>query len=217
MEPAQDQTAGRPRIYLAGPMIFYPDPETTFDQMKAICRRHGLLGVSPLDNQNGLEGKSTDRALLEQVITADMELMDTLDGGLFCLDGFRRSPEMDPGTAFEVGYMRALKKPLAGWTSDPRDYPAKVRDYFRDTFGLALVATEPGSKGATSGTTRDPDGILVHSENCLQNAMIDVGIATAGGQVFGHASWGAAFSQAATALAAQIVASSSQAGGGGRP
>jgi nucleoside 2-deoxyribosyltransferase len=205
MEPAQDLTARGPRIYLAGPMVFYPDPETIFHRMKAICRRHGLLGVSPLDNQIGLEGRSPDRALLEQIVRADMELMDTLDGGLFCLDGFRRSPEMDPGTAFEIGYMRALKKPLAGWTGDPRDYPAKVRDHFQDTFGLKLVTAEPGAKGGTSGTMRDPDGILVHSQGCLQNAMIDFGIATAGGQVFGHSDWETAFNQAAAALAARMV------------
>lgn len=205
MEKSQDLTARGPRIYLAGPMVFYSDSDTTFRRMKAICRRHGLRGVSPLDNQIGLEGRSPDRALLEQIVRADMELMDTLDGGLFCLDGFRRSPEMDPGTAFEIGYMRALKKPLAGWTGDPRDYPAKVRDHFQNTFGLTLVAAQPGAKGGTSGTTRDPDGILVHSQGCLQNAMIDIGIATAGGQVFGHSDWETAFSQAAAALAARMV------------
>ena len=95
MEPTQD-LARRPRIYLAGPMVFYPDPETTFRRMKAICHHHGLLGVSPLDNQLGLEGKSPDRALLEQIVKADMELMETLDGGLFCLDGFRRRPKWIP-------------------------------------------------------------------------------------------------------------------------
>jgi nucleoside 2-deoxyribosyltransferase len=205
MERAQDLTAGGPRIYLAGPMVFYPDPTTTFLRMKAICRLHGLLGVSPLDNQIGLEGKLPNRALLEQIVRADMELMDTLDGGLFCLDGFRRSPEMDPGTAFEIGYMRALQKPLAGWTSDPRDYPAKVHDYFRYTFGLKLVTAEPSARGGTSGTMRDPDGILVHSEGCLQNAMIHFGIATGGGQVFGHSDWETAFSQAAAALADRMV------------
>jgi nucleoside 2-deoxyribosyltransferase len=195
----------RPRIYLAGPMVFYPDPETTFHRMKAICRRHGLIGISPLDNQIGLEGIPAGRTLLEKIVKADIELMDTLDGGLFCLDGFRRSPEMDPGTAFEIGYMRALKKPIAGWTSDPRDYPAKVRDYFRDTFGLMLVAAQPGAKGGTSGTMRDPDGMLVHSQGCLQNAMIDFGIATEGGQVFGHPDWEMAFSQAAAALASRTL------------
>jgi nucleoside 2-deoxyribosyltransferase len=202
MDPTRDLIARGPRIYLGGPMVFYPDPETTFRRMKAICRHHGLLGVSPLDNQIGLEGKSPDRALLEQIVKADMELMDTLDGGLFCLDGFRRSPEMDPGTAFELGYMRALQKPLAGWTSDPRDYPAKVHDYFQNTFDLKLVAAEPGAKGGTSGRMRDPDGILVHSQGCLQNAMIDIGITTGGGDLFGHSDWETAFSQAAAALAA---------------
>jgi nucleoside 2-deoxyribosyltransferase len=194
-----------PRIYLAGPMVFYPDPEKTFHRMKAICRDHGLIGISPLDNQTGLEGILPDRALLEKIVRADIELMDTLDGGLFCLDGFRRSPEMDPGTAFEVGYMRALRKPLAGWTSDPRDYPAKLCDYFRDTFGLPLVNAEPGAKGGTSGPMRDPDGILVHSQGCLQNAMIDIGIATVGGRVFGHPDWETAFSQAAAALASRTA------------
>ena len=113
---------------------------------------------------------------------------------------------MDPGTAFEIGYLRALKKPIAGWTSDPRDYPVKVSDHFQRTFGLALVTTEPGAKGGTSGTMRDPDGMLVHSQGCLQNAMIDVGIATAGGQVFAHPDWEAAFDQAATCLSGLLPA-----------
>ena len=189
-----------PRIYLAGPMVFDPAPEAIFTRMKELCRRHGLTGVSPLDNQLGLEGLTPGRALLEKIVRADIELMDTLDGGLFCLDSFRRSPEMDPGTAFEVGYMRALKKPLAGWTRDPRPYPAKVRDHFENTFGLKLTDATPNTKGGTSGTLRDPDGILVHSQDCLQNAMIDFGIATSGGQVFADPDWETAFEQAATCL-----------------
>ncbi|HEY4041111.1 MAG TPA: nucleoside 2-deoxyribosyltransferase [Rhodopila sp.] len=189
------------RVYLAGPMVFYPDPDTTFQQMKAICRRHGLTGVSPLDNQLGLEGLAPDRALLEKIVKADIELMDRLDGGLFCLDGFRRSSEMDAGTAFEVGYMRALKKPMAGWSRDPRHYPAKVKDHFETTYSLTLISAKPGVTGGTSGTMRDPDGILVHSEACLQNAMIDFGITTTGGQVFAQSDWEIAFDQAAACLA----------------
>jgi nucleoside 2-deoxyribosyltransferase len=189
------------RIYLAGPMVFYPDPEATFRRMKRICQRHGLTGISPLDNQMGLEGMPPDRALLEKIVQADIDLMERLDGGLFCLDAFRRSSEMDPGTAFEVGYMRALNKPMAGWTSDPRDYPTKVRAYFETTFGQNLITTEPGTKGGTSGTTRDPDEILVHSQGCVQNAMIHIGI----GHVFGHPDWETAFGQAAAHLASRMV------------
>jgi nucleoside 2-deoxyribosyltransferase len=196
---------GNPRVYLAGPMVFYADPEPSFRRMKDICRRHGLEGVSPLDNQIGMEGMAPDRNLLERIVRADIELMETLDGGLFCLDGFRRSPEMDAGTAFEVGFMRALKKPIVGWSCDPRDYPSKVRDHFQNTFGLKLADADPGAKGGASGTMRDPDGILVHSEGCLQNAMIDFGIATGGGQVFGHLEWETAFDQAAACMAALLA------------
>jgi nucleoside 2-deoxyribosyltransferase len=196
------------RVYLAGPMVFLPDPEAIFARMKAICRRHGLEGLSPLDNQMGLEGLAPDRPLLEQIVKADIALMETVAGGLFCLDGFRRAPDMDAGTAFEVGYMRALRKPIAGWSRDPRDYRSKVRDYFEQTFGMPLVSAEPGAKGGTSGTMRDPDGILVHSTGCLQNAMIDRGIATAGGQVFAHSDWEESFSQAAAHIARRIMYSS---------
>jgi nucleoside 2-deoxyribosyltransferase len=195
-----------PAIYLAGPTVFAPDPEHIFDQMKTICRRHGLLGVSPLDNQIGLEGLPPDRDLLRRIVRADLELMDRLDGGVFCLDGFRRSPEMDPGTAFEVGYMRALNKPIAGWTRDGRDYPAKVAAYFADTFGLTLAGTAAGATGGTSGTARDPDGILVHSAGCLQNAMIDCGIESAGGAVFADPAWEIAFEQAVRSVAKRFQA-----------
>lgn len=193
-----------PRVYLAGPMVFYSDPEAVFRRMKELCQRRGLTGVSPLDNQIGLEGLPLDRSLLERIVRADIELMDALDGGLFCLDPFRRSPEMDPGTAFEVGYMRALKKPIAGWTSDPRHYPAKVEDYFATTFGQPLVAAAAGPKGGTSGTARDPDGVLVHSQACAQNAMVDFGIITAGGRIFVDLNWETAFDQATAHLARHL-------------
>jgi nucleoside 2-deoxyribosyltransferase len=193
-------------VYLAGPMVFHPDSDSVFRRMKELCQRHGLVGVSPLDNQIGLEGMRPDRSLLERIVRADIELMDTLDGGLFCLDPFRRSPEMDPGTAFEAGYMRALKKPIAGWTRDPRHYPAKVEDYFATAFGLPVVAAAAGPKGGTSGTTRDPDGVLVHSLACVQNAMIDFGITTAGGRIFVDPDWETAFGQAAAHLAARLTA-----------
>ena len=204
MNPPPTPTKPGNRIYLAGPMVFLPDPEATFHVMKTICRRHGLEGVSPLDNQIGLEGLPLGESLLERIVKADIDLMRTLDGGLFCLDGFRRSPEMDAGTAFEVGYMRALGKPIAGWTSDPRDYPTKVRTYFETNFGLTLAIATPGLKGGTSGITRDPDGMLVHSEGCMQNAMIEFGIKTSGGQILAHADWELAFDRAAATLSGQL-------------
>jgi nucleoside 2-deoxyribosyltransferase len=193
-----------PRIYLAGPMVFLPDPDAVFARMKAICADHGLTGIAPLDNQIGLEGLAPGPELIRRIVQADIALMRSVDAGVFCLDGFRRGPEMDAGTAFEIGYMQALGKPLAGWTADPRSYPRKVGDHFAQVFGLALTETPANATGGTSGLTRDPDGMLVHSEGCVQNAMVHVGIELSGGIVAAAASWEEAFAAAVTSLRALV-------------
>lgn len=185
------------RVYLAGPTVFDPAPGPVFAAMKAVCARHGLEGVSPLDGQVALAGPP-GRALALRIVQADIALMRGVDAGVFCLDGFRRGPEMDPGTAFEIGFMHALGKPLAGWTRDPRDYPARVRDYFAEVFGLVLAEAVQG--GVASGAVRDPDGVLVHSEGCVQNAMTEMGIVLGGGAVHADADWLVAFEAAVVDL-----------------
>ena len=190
----------RPRVYLAGPMVFLPDPASIFARMRAICAEQGLTGLAPLDNQSGLQDLPPGPDLVRRIVRADIELMRLVDAGVFCLDGFRRGPEMDAGTAFEIGYMHALGKPLAGWTADPRPYPRKVRDYFSDVFNLGLTETRPGVIGGTSGLTRDPDGMLVHSEGCAQNAMVHIGIELSGGIVAADADWERAFTDAIARL-----------------
>ncbi len=188
-------------VYLAGPMVFEPDPAAIFAAMKRVCERHGLTGVSPLDNQIGLQADAPGKALAARIVAADIALMHRCDAGLVCLDGFRRGPEMDPGTAFEIGYMHALGKPLAGWTRDPRDYPERVRDFFATVFGLGL-ASAPG--GGQSGALRDPDGILVHSEGLLQNAMTQIGIERSGGAVHAHPDWLVAFEHGVADLRSRL-------------
>lgn len=195
---------GAPRIYLAGQMVFEPDPSAIFARMKAICSACGVVGVAPLDNQIGLESLLPGKHLLRRIVQADIALMETLEAGVFCLDGFRRAPEMDAGTAFEIGYMKALGKPIAGWTCDPRPYPDKVADFFRDVFSEPLVHADAGPVGGTSGMLRDPDGILVHSDGCVQNAMVHVGIELAGGTVVANPDWEVAFQGAITSIKRQL-------------
>ncbi len=196
----------RPRIYLAGPMVFYPDPEATFRAMKRICARYRLEGVAPTDNQIALQGIKPGKALIRDIVKADIALMDRMDTGLFCMDGFRRAPDMDPGTAFEIGYMAAQGKPLCGWTVEGRSYPVKIADYFKRVYGEPLRATPVNSKGGTSGDKRDPDGILVHSQGCVQNGMTQIGIELSGGKVFANADWRVAFDRAAAHLAKMLRA-----------
>jgi hypothetical protein len=191
----------RPTVYLAGPMVFDPDPAPVFARMKAICDEHGLEGIAPLDGQIGLEGMPPGPDLLRRIVAADIGLMQRADAGAFCLDPFRRGAEMDAGTAFEVGYMHALGKPLVGWTRDPRAYPDKVAALFPG----GLTTTGAGAQGGTSGSARDPDGVLVHSQGCVQNAMVHVGIERAGGTVVADRDWQVAFRGAVAALARRML------------
>jgi nucleoside 2-deoxyribosyltransferase len=190
-----------PRIYIAGPMVFYPDAEERFEQMKRILKDCGLEGCAPLDNQLGLESAAPGRDLARAIYQADEDLMRRVDGAIFNIDPFRRGVEMDAGTAFEVGFCRAMGLPLAGWTVDARPYPEKVRDFMKEAYRLDLAEGTPNASGATSGALRDADGMLVHSEGMYQNLMIEMGIEAASGKVFASPDWRTAFAQAGRCLA----------------
>jgi nucleoside 2-deoxyribosyltransferase len=186
----------KPLIYIAGPMVFYADAAGTFQSMKEIMAQYELLGAAPADNQKALEALEPGRELGMAIYRADVELMNTVDGAIFNLDPVRRGTEMDPGTAFEAGYCAARNLPMTGWTMDARPYPAKVRDFMKDVFQLPLTGTPGNLHGATSGTLRDADGILVHSEGLFQNLMIEMAIENGGGKVFADPDWREAFAQA---------------------
>ena len=93
------------RVYLAGDLVFRPDCLAIFERLRAICRNLGLEGVSPLDGQGAVAGLPSGEATILAIVAADRHLMDGCDGGLFCLDPFRRAADMDPGAAVEIGYM----------------------------------------------------------------------------------------------------------------
>ncbi len=135
------------------------------------------------------------------IVAVDRSLMDSCDGGLFCLDPFRRAADMDPGTAVEIGYMFAQGKPLCGYTIDGRTYPDKVAAYFTSAWNAKLQGRPPLAQGGSSGSLEDPDGMLVHSEGMVQNGMIEGFIRLSGGRVFADADFDEAFRQAATHLA----------------
>ena len=191
-------------VYLAGPTVFLPNAAEVFETMKSILAQHGLDGMAPIDNQIGLEQLDPGETLAEAIYLADEGLMRQVDAAIFNIDPFRRGTEMDAGTAFEVGYCKALGLPMTGWTTDGRTYPDKVKDYMKDVFGEDLLSVERNEKGGTSGSLRDPDGILVHSDGLYQNLMIQMAIEQAGGRAYADADWTKAFDLAAEHLSRLI-------------
>jgi nucleoside 2-deoxyribosyltransferase len=189
-----------PRVYLAGPMVFYPDPEATFEIMKLICRQEGLEGVAPVDGQVSLEGIAPGRDLYRRIVEADFRLMDACDAALVCLNPIHGAVEMDAGTAVEIGYLYARGKPMSGWTTETATFGERIRSHCGPT-----VTSEANETGATSGLERDARGLLVHSSELLQHGMAQMPIEMSGGRVFSAgAGWSRAFRNAAGDLAARL-------------
>lgn len=188
-----------PKVYLGGDTVFRRDAKQLFEAFKAICLKVGLHGVSPFDGQDEVEELTpgTETSLL--ISRLDRNLMDECAAGLFCIDPFRRAADMDPGTAVEIGYMTAQNKPIAGYTVDGRSYHEKVQSYFEQAWSSPLERHVPETD--EQPRYRDEDGMIVHSEGLLQNAMVEGFIRQSGGGIAVAESILEAFSAAAKDLA----------------
>jgi nucleoside 2-deoxyribosyltransferase len=114
-----------PKVYLAGPDVFLPDPAAHFELLRAKCRDRGLVGVSPFEGGVTLEGSGDDVA--ERIYVANIGLLRQCDAVLANLMPFRNATEPDSGTVFEVGFAVALGKPVVGYLPDRhRSYEEKV-------------------------------------------------------------------------------------------
>src|SRR5687767_1315317 len=116
-----------PRIYLAGPEVFLPDAIAMGARKAAMCATYGLAGVFPLDAQLGLAGLPKAEAA-RRISEANEGLMRSCDALIANLTPFR-GVSMDSGTAFEVGFMRALGRPVLGYTNVMDDYKARALIY----------------------------------------------------------------------------------------
>ena len=93
------------KVYLAGPDVFLPDALEIGRRKVEICRRHGLIGLYPLDNV--VDCAATDASL--EIFKANEAMMDQADAIIANLMPFR-GPGADAGTAYELGYMSARGK-----------------------------------------------------------------------------------------------------------
>lgn len=144
----------RAKVYLAGPGVFRADASAFGQLLLSACDVHGLVGLWPLDNEverdaggDRLRQANAIRLLNERQITiADAVIAD--------LSPFR-GPHMDCGTAYEVGFARALGKPVFAWSQDPRPLIGRMH---------RVLATEHGYT--------DTDGLAVENFDLGENLMI---------------------------------------------
>ncbi|MBO6836210.1 MAG: nucleoside 2-deoxyribosyltransferase [Alphaproteobacteria bacterium] len=161
-------------VYLAGPDVFHPDAVALGRRKKAICEEFGLTGVYPLDNDLPLDGLSPhDQGMT--IYRANIALMDGCDAAIANMTPFR-GPSCDAGTAFEIGYMRALGRPVFAYSnvaaafterSAGLDGYAVERFDMTDNLMLDGAVADSGSQPIT-GDAADPFTDLSVFRRCVE-------------------------------------------------
>lgn len=149
----------RPRIYLAGPEVFLEDAPEVGAHKRAVCDAVGLEGIFPLDAAIDLSGLGPVEAG-SAIGRANENLMRACDAVVANMTPFR-GPGMDGGTAFEMGFMKALGRPVFAYTNAHGDYAARVAA----CYGGDLPRD-------AEGRMRDPNGWIVEDFAMTDNLMM---------------------------------------------
>ena len=119
----------RKRIYLAGPEVFLPDAKSVGAEKKRLAAQAGFNGCFPLDTAVDLTGL-TNHARAARIYQACEDMMRTCDFAIANCTPFR-GVSMDSGTAYEIGFMRALGRPVFGYTCATGSLAARSESYRR--------------------------------------------------------------------------------------
>jgi len=123
--------------YLAGPDVFLPNAVAHAARKVEICRRFGLRGLPPLDQDVETAGKGLDvwRAIYEKDIGM-MERSDIIIANLTPFGG----ASADSGTLIEVGWFLGKGKPIFGYSNTSESFEHRMRRQLGD--GYAELAFE---------------------------------------------------------------------------
>jgi len=163
------------RIYLAGPDVFLPNAREVGKKKTEMCATLGLEGVFPLDTELDLSSLVSPQSKGYAISSANEELMRSCDCIIANLTPYRGA-SADVGTAFEVGFMRALGKPCFAYSNNAVPFFERV----------AVTLPEGYPRVDADGFThRDHEGNALENFNLIDNLMLDgaVHVSTGGGTI----------------------------------
>jgi len=166
----------RPKFYLAGPEVYFPDAIEIGREKKHICTEAGAEGLFPLDFELSLEEKSSKQDIAHRISASNEEMMRRSDCGIANLTPFRGA-NVDDGTAYEIGALVAQQKPVFGYANVTADERERIANFFG-----VQAETDP-----ETGRLRDPDHRFIEDFGLPVNLMLACGIERSGGKIFLHA------------------------------
>ncbi len=156
--PARTSSKRRNRLrcaYLAGPDVFLPNAADHAAAKLAICARHGLRGMPPL-NDDDLLALPPEQAW-RAIFAKDLAMMEAADLVIANLTPFRGA-SADAGTLVELGWFLGSGKPIFAYsnTATPfaersRAVPDPLPGLQVEGFGLADNLMIPGAVMAGGG------------------------------------------------------------------
>ena len=147
------------KIYLAGPEVFHREAEAIGKAKASLCQQYGHEGLFPLDaGVDGTDLMPHDHGLA--IYRADVAMMEACDVIIANVTPFR-GPHADPGTAFELGYMRAQAKTCLAYSNMP---------------GLLAARIVSGDEAG-----RDATGLAIEDFGMADNLMLEGAVTEAGG------------------------------------
>lgn len=146
----------KPRIYLAGPDLFYPDAGQRYARLKVMCAQHGLQGIAPTDGAPTTLSCSPDANGARLLYRHDIDLLQTCDGVLANISPYGGPLDADSGTAYEMGYAAACGLPVVAYCTD----------------GLTTRERTLQAGRLIDASGRDDEGLLVEDFGLSANLML---------------------------------------------
>ena len=110
--------------YLAGPDVFLPNAVAHAATKVEICRRWGLHGLPPLNED--AETVATEQEAWRTIYEKDVAMMEQSDIIIANLTPFAGA-SADAGTLIEVGWFLGKGKPIFGYSNTPETFETRMR------------------------------------------------------------------------------------------
>jgi nucleoside 2-deoxyribosyltransferase len=145
--------------YIAGPEIFQANANEIYKQYIDLCKQNNVECLYPNDSE--IEKSETKEGFAQNIYDANIARMEKCDIFIANIEPFR-GPSLDVGTAFEIGYAKAIGKPIVAFSKKPiKTFFERLKEHYGD-----IELTDMGYRDKKTQ-------ILLEDFNLIDNLMID--------------------------------------------